>query len=223
MCHTGTTNTVPNAFSMLAFVLGDRDLGEEISEEVKGVVTRTITDGVDYVKTDTTALVGEKCPTLESAYFEMLRLDVSATSVRVMTEDLTLNEKYHLAKGGIVQIAAGAMHESNKVWGDDVDVYNGRRFLSKNLTSEQKKNLLPFGGGKHLCPGRHLAQTEIMSFAAMVLYGFEVKLRDGSGLVKHPGFEVPSLGQNSKKPVHDVEVLIKRKEEFRDVVWVFEV
>jgi hypothetical protein len=96
----------------------------------------------------------------------------------------------------------------------------------KGLTKQQKKaqtqGLLPFGGGKHLCPGRHLAFTEIVSFVALVVYGFEVQL-EGGGLLKLPPYKTAQLGENSKKPVYDLEVLIKRREEYKGVTWGFSV
>jgi cytochrome P450 len=222
ICFAGLTNTVPNAFSMLSYVLSDRDLTADICEELRDVTTRTKVDGIEHVTIDITAF-NYKCPLLLSSYNESLRLCVNATPVRVTTQDVVLKDIYHLNKGGIVQVTGGAMHESRKVWGNDVDSFNGRRFLSKNLTREQKKHLLPFGGGKHLCPGRHLAYSEIVSFVAMVVLGYEVEMKDRSGLVRHPGFKLQQMGENSKKPAHDVEVLIRRKQEFKDVVWGFAV
>jgi hypothetical protein len=91
----------------------------------------------------------------------------------------------------------------------------------EGLTKQQKKaqthGLLPFGGGKHLCPGRHLAFTDIVSFVAPVVYGFEVRMKD-SGLVKLPPYKTAQLGENSKKPAHDLEVLIRRRDEFKGVI-----
>ena len=227
ICFASLTNTVPNAFSMLCNILSDPVLTADICEEVAGVATRTMINGITQVSIDIT-LFNTKCPLLVSAFQETIRMCVNATPVRVVMEDMLLKDNYLLKKGGIVQVAGGAIHESRKIWGDDADTFNGRRFMNKEgLTREQKKaqahGLLPFGGGKHLCPGRHLAFTEIVSFVAMMVYGFEVQMKDGSGLVVPPPFKTQQVGENSKKPAHDVEVLIRRKQEFEGVTWIFHV
>jgi cytochrome P450 len=226
ICFASLTNTVPNAFSMLCNVLSDPDLTAEIREEVAGVATRSTIDGKTQILLDITS-VNTKCPTLVSAFHETLRTCVNATPVRVVTDDMMLKDTYFLKKGGVIQIIGGAIHESQEIWGDDVNTFNGRRFMKKKgLTKQQKKaqtqGLLPFGGGKHLCPGRHLAFTEIVSFVALVVYGFEVQL-EGGGLLKLPPYKTAQLGENSKKPVYDLEVLIKRREEYKGVTWGFSV
>jgi hypothetical protein len=222
--HTALVNTVPNAFSMLARIVSDPVLTAEISEEVAFVATRTTVDGVDHVALDIAAF-NAKGPILVSTFQENIRMCVNATSVRVVQEDVLLKEGYFLKKGGVVQVSGGAIQESSKYWGSDAPAFNPYRFLkTTDLTREQKKaqskGLLPFGGGKHLCPGRQLAFVEIVSFLGMLVYGFEVRMKDGS-LVKPPPYKKQDLGQNSKSPEHDIDVVIRRKEEFKDVIFEF--
>jgi cytochrome P450 len=50
----------------------------------------------------------------------------------------------------------------------------------------QVQGYFPFGGGKHLCPGRHFAFTEVMSFVATIVYGFDISMADGSLDFKTP-------------------------------------
>lgn len=227
ICFASLTNTVPNAFSMLCNIFSDPVLTTEIAKEISLVVIRKNVDGSDRVSIDITS-VNAKCPLLVSVFQETIRTCVNATPVRVVTEDMILKDTYSLKKGGIIQVIGGAVHDSRKIWGDDVDTFNPYRFLKRDgLTKEEKKaqasGLLPFGGGKHLCPGRHLAFTEIVSFVAMMVLGFEMRMKDGSGLLRLPPYKTQQLGENSKKPAHDIEVLIRRKEEFKDVVFVFDI
>ena len=95
--------------------------------------------------------VKAKCPLLVSVFQKTIRTCVNATPVRVVTEDMILKDTYSLKKGGIIQVIGGAVHDSCKIWGDDVDTFNPYRFLKREgLTKEQKKaqasGLLPFGG-----------------------------------------------------------------------------
>ncbi|KAL5330525.1 hypothetical protein ACEPPN_000042 [Leptodophora sp. 'Broadleaf-Isolate-01'] len=226
ICFAALTNTVPNSFSMLCNIFTNPALTADIREEVSRVVTRTSVDGRTVISLDTTSL-DTSCPILISAYNETLRMCVNATAVRVVMEDMVLKDTYDLKKGGIVQIPGGALHESVRIWGSDAGVFNGRRFLNKkDLGREQRKaqsqGLFPFGGGKHLCPGRHLAFSEITSFVAMMIYGFEIKMKDG-GLISPPPFKVQQMGENSKKPKYDIEVVMSRRKEFEGMVWAFHV
>ncbi|KAH9212810.1 cytochrome P450, partial [Leptodontidium sp. 2 PMI_412] len=226
ICFAALTNTVPNSFSMLCNIFANPALTADIREEVSRVVTRTSVDGRTVISLDTTSL-DTSCPILISAYNETLRMCVNATAVRVVMEDMVLKDTYDLKKGGIVQIPGGALHESVRIWGSDAGVFNGRRFLNKkDLGREQRKaqsqGLFPFGGGKHLCPGRHLAFSEITSFVAMMIYGFEIKMKDG-GLISPPPFKVQQMGENSKKPKYDIEVVMSRRKEFEGMVWAFHV
>ncbi|MAD87338.1 MAG: hypothetical protein CL912_30640 [Deltaproteobacteria bacterium] len=226
ICFAALTNTVPNSFFMLCNILADPILTADIREEVSKIVTRTIL-GRRVVLTLDISSLEEDCPLLVSCYHETLRMCVNATPVRVVMEDVIIKDRYELKKGGVIQIPGGALHESERIWGGDAGVFNGRRFLQKKqLSREQRKaqtqGLFPFGGGKHLCPGRQLAFSEIASFVAMMIYGFDVKMRDG-GLIKPPPFKVQQLGENSKKPKHDIEVIIARSKEFEGAVWAFKV
>jgi cytochrome P450 len=221
ICFSALTNTVPNALSLLCHVLENPTLYADIREEVKKVTTKKTVGDVEHATIDITAF-NDKCPILISSYWENIRLCVNGTPVRVATEDVTLKDAYNIEKGAILLATGGAMQESKKVWGSDADQFNGRRFLSDNVTREQQKHMLPFGGGKHLCPGRHLALTEIISFVALIVYGYEIEMRDGSKLV-HAGFKTQLAGENSKKPLRELNVTIRRKEEFKGVIWGFEV
>lgn len=108
-------------------------------------------------------------------------------------------------------------------------VFNPRRFLIKEkekLGKEEKKaqnqGYIPFGGGKNLCPGRHLAYNEITSFVALVVFGFEIMERDGS-VMKVPEGCFQKMGEGSRGPKDDPEVLIKKRNEFDGVVFRFDV
>ncbi|PVH79153.1 cytochrome P450, partial [Cadophora sp. DSE1049] len=223
ICFAALTDTVPNAFSMLCNILADPTLtAADIREEISYIVTRTSVDGQTVLTLDISSLE-TTCTLLVSAYNASLRMCVNATPVRVVMEDMVLKDIYDLKKGGVVQIPGGALHESTHIWGSDADVFNGRRFLhKKHLTKGSKSGSVTFGGGKYLCLGRHLAFSEIASFASMMIYGFDFKMKDG-GLIKPPPFKVQQMGEKSKKPKHDIEVDIERKKEFEGVVWAFNV
>lgn len=189
-------------------------------------MTRQTRDDVDVVTLGISALQSQ-CPLLTACFNETLRLTKTGASVRTILEDVKLDDQYFLKKGAFVQIPTGVMQSDLKVWGPDAKEFNPRRFLTQeSLPKDEKKAqsqaFIPWGGGKNLCPGRHLAYTEIVAFVAILVYGFDLTMSDGSNLkVPKGGFQ--KLGVASISPEKDLDVLIRRREEFEDVVWEFKV
>lgn len=82
-----------------------------------------------------------------------------------------LDDRHLLKKGSVVHLVTEAFQLDTEIWGADAARFNPERFLAK-VSKENKKvqsqAFIPFGGGKNMCPGRHLALTEITSFVAML-------------------------------------------------------
>lgn len=59
------------------------------------------------------------------------------------------------------------------------------------VARKRKQAFIPFGGGKHLCPGQHFAFAENLGFLAAVVLGFRLEglkgenVRVGSGKVNN--------------------------------------
>jgi cytochrome P450 len=119
------------------------------------------------------------------------------------------------------------MQSDPKIWGPDAKEFKPERWLTQDWFSKEAKKaqtmaFIPFGGGKNLCPGRHLAFTEITGFVAMLLYGFELSTSDG-GILPVPKGGFQRLGVASISPEKELEVLVKRRPNFEHVVWEFNV
>lgn len=163
------SNTIPTAFWVLYHTISDPFIMEECRREV--LTCCFIRD--DLVTLDVSR-VKESSPLLVSILKEVLRYHGIGTSVRFVTQDHMLGDKYLLKKGGIVMIHGPVQHSSVAAYGEDVDVFHHRRFVR----SKSKKNPNPvafrgFGGGSTLCPGRHFASTEILAFVAMMIMRFD--------------------------------------------------
>lgn len=77
--------------------------------------------------------------------------------------------------------------------------------------------------GNNICPGRHFAQTEILSLVAVFAAGFEVESAGGGQYVPPPleDKKMP-IAQGLIQPGRDVEVAVKRRKGYGEVVWEFE-
>jgi cytochrome P450 len=188
-----TANAVPSLFWLYINILSDPSLTKDVVAEIDALINKGAND--DYVL-DVTKF-REHCPLLVSSYQEVLRLTRDRIlGTRMTIEDTLLNSTdpdtkisrtYLLKKGVMTQMTSHTIHRSAEIWGKDVDIFNGRRFYSatndesnnsKRTTLQhdenvQKRALAPFGGGKHVCPGRYFAEAEILGTVAVLLTGFE--------------------------------------------------
>lgn len=209
------TNTVPASFWLLSYILNDADLLREVRGEVSAIVTRTHNAAsIDITKFQT------HCPLFVSTWQETLRYISANGAIRTVKTDSLLSDKYFLKKGSNIQIPAGVLHNSPSTWSNDVRTFNARRFLKANeLPREQRRaqtsSNVTFGGGKHLCPGRHFAATEVLSFVATLLLGYEF---DGFRMLAP---QAVKMGAGVKKPKGELNLGIRRGEEWKDVKWSY--
>jgi cytochrome P450 len=223
-----TTNTVSTSFWQLSYILSDPELLFAVRSEVAQVVRRRKSrrTGEERAVLDTT-LFQSHCPLLVSSFHETLRLVGAATSVRSVVEPATLasaatNTSFSLQSPAVIQLPSGITHSSPAIWGPDANAFNPARFLpstkatlDKDTKRKQSQGYFPFGGGKHLCPGRHFATTEILAFVGAIILGFEVT---GSRI---PERAFQKLGTGVRKPVGDVDISMKRRKGWENVKWSF--
>lgn len=179
----GVVNTTTTTFWVVLRLFADPDLLATVRAEIEHSLAQAREiHGQDHLSI---ALIQESCPMLVAVYRECLRLGSENSSVRLVKEDMVLNNKYYLKKGGVVQIAGGAIHADKAIWGDDVAEFNPKRFLNGpkgSGASFHPAAFRGFGGGKTLCPGRHFANNEILCFAALIVRSFEITAPDGGRL-----------------------------------------
>lgn len=204
MCFAPVTNVVPTVFWMLSYIYSNADLLQALREEVA-----ILGNPLDITKL-------HSCPLLISTFQETQRLKQHGNAVRFVTAD-TLLDGYLLKEGSIIQIPSAVLNTASSTWGPDSQTFNPRRFLDSDDKKARQQGFIPFGGGKHLCPGRHLAFTETLGFVAAFVSGFDM---EGAQIM---GTRIHKMGFGARKPKGDLKVSIRRREGFDNVNWSFNV
>ncbi|KAH7304100.1 cytochrome P450 [Stachybotrys elegans] len=170
------SNTVPGAFWMVYHIYSNPAVLEDIREEVsKGVREEGGVCTIDL------SFVTESCPILLSTFKEMMRMESTTVSARVVMEDCMLAGKYLLKKGSNLLIPASVHHTNQPTWGDSVGDFNHRRFLREpGVKRVSPVAFRGFGGGSTLCPGRHFAVSEILMLSALLVLRFDIVPMDGT-------------------------------------------
>ncbi|KAI0003884.1 putative cytochrome p450 [Xylariaceae sp. FL0662B] len=155
------TNTRKTAFWTLTYLLRNPSYIEPLRKE-----TATAFDGDTLVDLNH---LHTKCPMLDAVWFETLRLASNAASVRRVTEDTVIGGKV-LRKGSRIMIPYRLLHFDEAIYGNDVHAFKPERFLGPAAEKLARGDSWgPFGGGKTMCSGRHVAKRATLMFLAMIL------------------------------------------------------
>ncbi|KAE9372552.1 cytochrome P450 [Stipitochalara longipes BDJ] len=234
LLHGALANTPPILFWLLVQILASAPLTAAIRNELLGIISSApCEDGTRETSIDITKFESH-CPLLVSAYRETLRLANSHIGVRRVMTDTWItdgNSTYLLKAGADVQMPAEITHLSTDTWGPTAKDFDPGRFLKPEFKArkegqdfrDQKKAYHPFGGGKHLCPGRNIAFAPCLGIVALLLLGFEVKNIDNE-LLKVPEIRSVKFGEAVAKPFGDgleLGALIGRRKGWEDVIWIF--
>lgn len=197
------------------------------SEAVENSANSTSPIGVNVAE------VAENCILLTSFINEILRVQSTSASARVVMEDTSLDGRYLLKKDSFVLSPSAVMHKDENAWGPTAGSFDPRRFISQqqdNLKSSdeqgkrRRQHRAPlaahrtWGGGVNHCPGQHFATHEFISVLVVMILRYDAVPCSGSwDFPKTVGHLAASITQ----PVKDVKVVIaKRKDTPQwDFVW----
>lgn len=166
-------NTIPAAFWTLAHLAADA--GERA--RVVGEVRAHAVGEAPAAPSSPHAL-----PRLQSAISEALRLSSASITLRRAQRPtaLTLDDgrAWAVREGDLVCLFPWLMHHDAEIFSEP-ERFRGDRFLPGATFTKGGRRLatplMPFGGGVSLCPGRHLANTEIRQFVFAVLARFDLE------------------------------------------------
>lgn len=124
----------------------------------------------------------ENLPYLDAVILEVSRIRTIAplTDPKWTTADIKVNN-YDIPKDTYIINNIYGIHMDPNVW-DNPQEFIPERFLTEDGTKTKNvEYLIPFGYGKHLCPGMKLGNVTVFLFVASVLQKFRI-LPPSSGL-----------------------------------------
>ncbi|KAK1948933.1 cytochrome P450, partial [Colletotrichum sublineola] len=242
MLFVSVTNAIPTLFWMICYVFRDPALVADLQKEL--LLLADIQDSTDSKCpltrrfTFSVAKFQTSCPLLVSTYKEVMRFTNRSMGTRRVLEDTLISytpssasgevreeQTYLLRKGANILIPAIITNFDPEAWGENVHDFDPRRFITTDRERERAQNRAfnPFGGGKHLCPGRFFADAEILGTLAALVLGFDIETPEGSRL------EVPPINNNLAeavgKPLQSAQentlARIRRKPGWEDVEWAY--
>ena len=237
LLHGATVNTAPTLFWTVAHVIARPELVTAIRNEALPLVKfASASAGGEQEAHFPIRLLDSSCPLLLSSYREVTRLVNKAMSTRQVMQDTlvadTHGREYLFRTGSTVMMPATA-HSAAHVWGSDADEFRPERFLDwsnkaiSKASKERRAAYMPFGGGKHLCPGRNLAKAEILGVVVALTMMFEVEDAASPGEpISVPEIRQARLGQGVGKPV-DLEkgkriaVRFRTRKGWENIKWNF--
>ena len=167
-------NTILSAFWVIHRSFSDLAVRKECLNEV----SQAVEEDKNGTSTIDLSFVLNSCPILLSTYHEVFRYHGMANSVRAVSEDHMLDNKYLVKKGSLIMMSARAQHSNPAAWGENVKEFHHKHFIKPQGTG-RRHHINPvafrgFGGGTTLCPGRHFATSEILLLATLLLLRFDI-------------------------------------------------
>lgn len=148
-----------------------------------------------------------RCPLLDAAFNETLRLTSGASSARTVISPTQLGNKV-LRKDTKLLMPYRQLHFQEKIFGPQVKLFRPERFLDNNDVGRSSE-FKPFGGGITYCSGRFIAKREVMAFVALVLHQYDLELVDVTQPLPRLDEQKPALGVIEPVKGDDTIVVVK--------------
>ncbi|MED6170196.1 hypothetical protein PIB30_028582 [Stylosanthes scabra] len=145
----------------------------------------------------------KKCSYLNAVIKETLRLYPAGPLLvpKETNEKCSING-YEIPSKTMVYVNAWAIHRDPEAWKDPYEFYP-ERFISNNLDFlGQNFELIPFGAGRRICPGIHMALASLDLILANLLYSFDWELPEGMTKEDIDTQVLPGLTQHKKNPLY---------------------
>ncbi|KIK77776.1 hypothetical protein PAXRUDRAFT_834874 [Paxillus rubicundulus Ve08.2h10] len=194
-------HTSSNSFTQALYILAaNPQYIQPLREEVEAIVTKDGWSKGSLAKMRKIDSFLKECQRVEG-------IDC-VSMLRKAMKDFTFSDGTVLPKGAMVAIASQAASLDNAIH-ENAEIFDPFRFANmadeggdgaKNSFVSTDPAYLVFGYGRHACPGRFFAATELKSMLAHVVLSYDIKLEDnatrlrslhiGIHMVAHPTTKV---------------------------------
>uniref|UniRef100_A0A803QAW6 Cytochrome P450 n=1 Tax=Cannabis sativa TaxID=3483 RepID=A0A803QAW6_CANSA len=121
-----------------------------------------------------------KLPYLQAVLKETFRLHPAVPLLlpRKAERDVEING-FTVPKGAQILVNAWAIGRDKDIW-DDQELFKPERFIGSEVDVKGRSfELIPFGGGRRICPGLPLAMRMLPLMLGTLIHSFEWKLENG--------------------------------------------
>lgn len=190
----------------------DKELLNHIRREAESCIIHQTQSDIQF---DTSRLLRQ--PVMQAVFTETLRLRAHGFVVRSASKkDIIIND-WKIPRNKFIMMSSTPGHMSASVWcngaseSHPVDEFWPGRFLhysesTKALEFSMNKTKgawMPFGGGHHPCPGRHISKVEILLTMALLTTTYDCEILAGPRDLEMScrNFGLGVLGPANKVPV----------------------
>ena len=210
-------NTVVMAFYSVFFILRDDEARRRITQEVRESLSK-VSEKTSLGTPELSLKTIDSMPLLDAALDEMLRLRTASMPIRMATENVELSLKsgkiLSMKKGEYAAIFPRLTQMNSEIY-EQPEHFIWDRFVGKqgpnhfNFRGEPLKyNLLPFGGGLSLCPGRHFSRNEFKVLCIVLFNAFDLELLE----TDLPDFDKSRLGLGALTPTSEIPFRYRRRQ-----------
>lgn len=186
------TNSVNSSFWLMGYILNNKNIKDKVMKEIEEFY-----DPLDVKSVD-------KMETLANSFVEISRMVEGHLSFRDALEDANVTiggEEYLISKRDTIFLFPTTLMNEKVFENPETFKPDRHKYLSKIA----KQTMIPFGGGKHLCPGRYFAANEAKLFVISLLTQFDCELDN----VPFP--EPSRMSPGFLTPVNDIGVTFTKK------------
>ncbi|KAJ3032702.1 hypothetical protein HDV00_007201 [Rhizophlyctis rosea] len=206
------TNALQAAFWCLAYLVtkADEEFRDRLREEGKECLKVSVDPQGNIAAENIDVQKLSSAPLLSSLFNETLRYASGTLVLREVAQDSMLmdvesGKVYRVQEGDLVALPVRHVHLDEGVH------ERAEEFLVERFVKERggRYELMPFGGGVSLCPGRFFAANEIKAFVVVLLQVFDICTVDPL-----PDVKLARYGEGVMPPAEPMRVRLKLKEEW---------
>ncbi|KOM25869.1 hypothetical protein LR48_Vigan205s000600 [Vigna angularis] len=188
-----TSTTTATAVGAMTELVKNSRIMKKVQEEI-----RSLSSEKDFLDEDDV----QKFPYFKAVIKETLRLYPPAPLLvpRETRENVTI-DGYEIPAKTMIYVNAWAIHRDPEAW-EDAEKFIPERFLDSTVDLRgQDFCFIPFGAGRKMCPGLHMAFAVLDVILANLLYSFDWELVEGTETNDTGSTVLPGLTNHKKNPL----------------------